>query len=73
MKTIDLEEIKNIVAINNSYDCWDSLPPFTKIECVNEVAELYAEQSCDLQIEACAERASSNCFASINNTPNVVK
>lgn len=55
MKTIDLEEIKNQVAVKYGYKDWEWFPFEERGRRVDEVATEYAKQCCDEQIKACAE------------------
>lgn len=57
MKTIDIEEIKNKIAERNGYGKYfGALSLDNQCILLDEVAEEYAKQCCDLQIKACAEK-----------------
>jgi len=83
---IDLEKIKNEVAVKHGYNMWlDILGIFSTstdisylqlIELENEVATEYARQMCDEQIHACSIAVNSERLMAqrlVQSTPNVVK
>lgn len=72
MKTI--EEIKNEIAVKHGYKDYNhaymNMRSIAISEFIDEVAEQYAKQRCDEQIDKCFEFSGNQPF--IRNTPNVV-
>lgn len=63
MKTIDIDEILNDIAIKNGYESFMDAARIGNIHYVpliaKEAAQEYAKQCCDEQIKACAENATA--------------